>query len=303
MTNNRQEKLITLYLYVCQIYQETLQHYCQRKSNNKVTNFSDEEVFTVYLFAGAIEQRYTNKAIHTFAKEYLNEWFPQLPSYQTFCKRLNRMVNALKVFADNILTSFKPADIDLQKSLVDSMPIMLCTGRNRQGKVAREIADKGYCSTKNQYYYGVKFSMLAHRREGTLPFPELYAITPASSYDGKIFQEHFAPQLFDKDVYADKAYQNKTFWKEMEQTHNLKLFSPHKEIKGEPEEERRKHQLERDLHSKAVSSVRQPIESLFNWLNEKANFQRAQKVRSLTGLYVHLFGRLAMAFIYLIFNC
>ena len=56
-----------------------------------------------------------------------------------------------------------------------------------------------------------------------------------------------------------------------------------------------------DLYSKAVSRVRQPIESLFNWLIEKSDIQKASKVRSTKGLLVHAYGRLAVAFISLIF--
>jgi len=37
-------------------------------------------------------------------------------------------------------------------------------------------------------------------------------------------------------------------------------------------------------------------------LIEKTEFQRASKVRSANGLLVHVFGKLAAAFIYLIFN-
>jgi hypothetical protein len=37
-------------------------------------------------------------------------------------------------------------------------------------------------------------------------------------------------------------------------------------------------------------------------LIEKTDFQRASKVRSAKGLLVHVFGKLAAAFIYLIFN-
>jgi hypothetical protein len=55
------------------------------------------------------------------------------------------------------------------------------------------------------------------------------------------------------------------------------------------------------LFSKAVSSVRQPIESLFNWLIEKTNIQKASKVRSTKGLLTFVCGRIAAAFIHLIF--
>ena len=52
----------------------------------------------------------------------------------------------------------------------------------------------------------------------------------------------------------------------------------------------------------AVSSVREPIEALFGWLIEKTNIQRAQTCRSTTGLLIHTLGKLAIAFIFLIFN-
>jgi hypothetical protein len=56
-----------------------------------------------------------------------------------------------------------------------------------------------------------------------------------------------------------------------------------------------------DLYSHADSSVRQPIEYFFNWLIENTDIQRASKVRSTKGLLVHVFGKLAVAFISLIF--
>jgi hypothetical protein len=48
--------------------------------------------------------------------------------------------------------------------------------------------------------------------------------------------------------------------------------------------------------------MRQPIESLFNWINEKTGIQQASKVRSYRGLLVHAFGRLAAAMLLLAFN-
>ena len=50
--------------------------------------------------------------------------------------------------------------------------------------------------------------------------------------------------------------------------------------------------------------MRQPIESLLGWINEKTGIQRASKVRSyrVFGLLVHVFGRLAAAMLLLAFN-
>ena len=55
-------------------------------------------------------------------------------------------------------------------------------------------------------------------------------------------------------------------------------------------------------YSEAVSRVRQPIESLFNWIEEKTGIECASKVRSYQGLMVHVFGRFAAAMYLLVFN-
>ena len=161
-------KLIKIYMYVCSQYQETLNYYCQRYSNNSKPVFTDEEILTIFLFVGS-EQRYTRiKEIHSFAKEYLLDWFPGLVSYQTFVYRLNRMVGAVQELLKHLIESHKPDDCDEDTLIVDSMPIMTCCGRNRQGKVARDIADKGDCSTKNQYYHGLKLHLVSRFRERPL---------------------------------------------------------------------------------------------------------------------------------------
>ncbi len=53
--------------------------------------------------------------------------------------------------------------------------------------------------------------------------------------------------------------------------------------------------------SKAVSTIRQPIEGFFNWLIEKMDIHRASKVRSIKGLQAHIFGKLAAAFLNFVF--
>lgn len=52
------------------------------------------------------------------------------------------------------------------------------------------------------------------------------------------------------------------------------------------------------LYSTAVSRIRQPIEALFAWIEQKSGIESAGKVRSYAGLMVHVFGRLAAAFFF-----
>lgn len=47
--------------------------------------------------------------------------------------------------------------------------------------------------------------------------------------------------------------------------------------------------------------MRQPLESLFNWLIQKTDVQDASRVRSSQGLKVHCYGKLAVACLLLTF--
>jgi hypothetical protein len=88
----------------------------------------------------------------------------------------------------------------------------------------------------------------------------------------------------------------------MENSCNSKLLTPIKAVKGQAKEIQQWDKAANDMYSRAVSSIRQPIESLFNWIIEKTDIQRASKVRSTKGLIIHIFGRISAAFIFLIFN-
>lgn len=285
-------KLISLYMYICDVYKNSLQYNCQRFSNNSVPAFTDEEILTVYLFCGAYQRYFSIKEIHTFAKEYLLSWFPKLPAYQTFNQRLNMLSEVLRELVKTMTVSFKPDDCDAMLSIVDSMPIVTCKGKNREGKVAREITSKGYCSTKNMYYYGMKLHLVGQKREKTLPFPDIITLTGAAENDLAVFKRECMPYLNGKTILGDKIYSDFSFFND---TCPTKMLTPCKQIKGEDEIIIHREKAARDLFSTAVSRVRQPIESFFNWLNEKTEIQRASKVRATKGLLVHIFGKLAIA--------
>ncbi len=78
-------------------------------------------------------------------------------------------------------------------------------------------------------------------------------------------------------------------------------MTPVKGVKGQCQDIKNRDKAANHLFSTAVSRVRQPIESLFNWLIQKTDIQRASKVRSAKGLLIHIFGKIASAFINLIF--
>lgn len=73
--------------------------------------------------------------------------------------------------------------------------------------------------------------------------------------------------------------------------------TPVKVVKGQSDQEKQFNKGADDLFSKSVSKVRQPIESFFNWLIQKTGFQHVSKVRSTKELMIHVFGKIAAAFI------
>ncbi len=73
--------------------------------------------------------------------------------------------------------------------------------------------------------------------------------------------------------FADKAYQIEKA--PIHPEHSITLCTPVKKAKGQVFLEAADQWL-----STAISKVRQPIESFFNWVNEKTGIQMASKVRS-----------------------
>lgn len=181
------------------------------------------------------------------------------------------------------------------------MPIITCAGKNKKGKVATEITTKGYCSTKNMYYYGIKLHTLAFRRKGTIPFPEIIILSSAEENDLTVLKREAADYIINREVFADKIYADFSFWGNKQREQKVTVLISIKAIKGEETIITQREKAGRELFSTAVSKVRQPIESFFNWLNEKTNTQRAMKGRSTSGLLAHTMGKITIAFIYLIF--
>jgi hypothetical protein len=104
------------------------------------------------------------------------------------------------------------------------------------------------------------------------------------------------PRAAGSWLFGDKAYVDATLSRTLAQQDML-IWTPAKRVRGQ-----KRLSAADKLHSTAVSQVRQPIESLFNWINEKTGIQSASKVRSYRGLMVHVFGRLTAAMLSLAFN-
>ena len=225
-----QDQLITLYLYVCKHYQQSLWVYCQRMSTFADLSFSDEEVITIYLF-GVVDKMREIKTIYTYAARHLRRWFPNLPSYVGFVQPLNKVAD---VFAPLLTIIQQESGRQSAQAawLIDSFPVALAKqGHRFNAKVAPELADHGYCSTKKLYYYGVRVHVVGRAQAGTLPSPDYIGVTGASAHDGKVFDQ-IRPELANNVLYGDKAYQRPDA-DEAREVQNLTVLTPVKKQKGQ----------------------------------------------------------------------
>ena len=291
-----QTNLITLYCAVCD-NSSTIEAVMQRQSNNSQPQFTDEECITVYLW-GISQRRFEQKTIYDYTKNHLQEWFPKLPSYQAFSERLNRLAPAFQALAEYWLSIIGVGLEEQLDYIVDSCPIILAKGpRSGYAKVASELCEKSYNSSRKEWYYGIKLHAIVARNPGRLPMPVSLMASGAAQHDlpvaKQIVENHAS--LKSGRLYADKAYIDTGWAQSLKQNYALELLTPRKKQKGDL-------LVSGDTFSTFVSSVRQPIECFFNWLIRLTDIQTASMVRSLSGLLCHIFGRIAAALAKLLFN-
>ena len=289
-----ENQLIELYLFICQIYDTRSETCFQRLSNNRNPKFTDQELVCIWFF-GHLNEKFTKIQIYRFIKNYWAEWFPALPKYQTFCYRLNLLEQTFQSIGAELFARLRQSQTRQHDHLIDSYPIMLAAGGHAfRARVARELADVGFCAAKKTYFHGVRLHTIAQRRFARLPNPSQIWLTEASPHDSTAAREQLL-ELADTDLIADLAYLEPEFAESLKQQ-NTRLLTGFKKPKGKPLSKFQKY------HNRLISKFRQPVESLFNWIDEKTGLQTASKVRSTEGLMLHCWGKLAVAFYLLVFN-
>lgn len=90
-----------------------------------------------------------------------------------------------------------------------------------------------------------------------LPLPEFIGISPASNKGLTVFKPIWE-RIDDRAIFADKIYANQAFEEWLEENKSVQILSPIKKKKGQ-----KKLAFIDKIFSRAVSQVRQPIESFF----------------------------------------
>ena len=288
------EKLIELYCTICQCNDSRFREELQRQSNNNCPQFTDEELITVCLW-GKAQQLLTRKAIYHYTKSHLLAWFPALPSYQAFSRRLNRIAGAFRTLSEIWLKEVRGRNEDSNCFAVDSCLIMLARHSNSTGaKVGKPLCNKCYNATRKEWYHGVKLHAFVMLRPGKLPVPCAFQISQASLCDlwaARQVDFDCAPVAHGK-LFADRAYADTAWAETLRSGRAIELITPRKKKPSDT-------LLSGDCLNSSVASCRQPIESFFNWLQIKSGIQSASHVRSLPGLFFLIFSSLAFSLLLL----
>ena len=115
-------------------------------------------------------------------------------------------------------------------------------------------------------------------------------LSQASSNDNTVFKEQLAPSLRGFSIFGDKIYDDRAAVADLKQQHDVVVLAAIRRRKGQ-----KYLHADQKQFNRAVSQFRQPVESFFNWLIQRSAIQIASKVRSTTGLFKHIWGRIAAA--------
>jgi len=282
-------KLIGLYCAVCEHYDNTLVVCAQRQSNNFCPKFTDSECIATFIW-GIHNQKFEVKACYGFIRDYYGDWFPDLPSYQAYNHRICFLADAIKEIA-SLFVCDAGLDPNHADFVIDSLPIIVAkANRSGKAKAANEMCNKGYCASKDMWYYGIKLHVLAQCNHKSLPTPANMTVSKASEHDLTVAKQELLDGVNNIRLFGDTAFADKEWEKHMFEEHNVEVITPIKRKVGQ-----KKLNYWDSVFSTAVSSVKQAIESFNNWIIEKTNIQKASKVRSSAGLTAFIFARIACA--------
>ena len=288
-------QLIQLYTLACEMYDNGQSTCFQRLSNNaKPGGITDQELIAIYWFCH-LQERYSKKAMYKLIEHYWREYFPKLPAYQTFVARLNQLEPTFQSIGAQLQARLSQSQVAEADHLIDSMPIALARGGHAYtAKVAQETADIGYCASKKLFFHGVKLHAIARRRSGQVPLPQQLWLREASCNDLRSVKEQEI-KLPATTLFGDKAYADAAFAQELAAQGTV-IRTPQKKLKGQ------ELSLWEKYYNRCVNRLRQPVESLFAWIQKKTGLHEAGTVRSDDALRIHCWGKLTVVYLILLLN-
>lgn len=165
----QEDRIIWIYLRIEEIYQQITNGKRLRR-HGFPPRLSDVEVLTMEI-VGEMEGRNGDRAIWRYFDEHWRSWFPMLSAYKTFAKHC---ANLCWVKQEIMARLFGTQD---DVHIIDGVPMPVChNARSYRCRMLCEVAAKGYCAAKDEYYYGLR----GHAVMGLNGFITAFVVTPAN---------------------------------------------------------------------------------------------------------------------------
>ena len=246
---------------VSSLYEDFVPNKIKYRKNSSKLIQSDTVIISCVLWGlmlGYNSQRATYRAVRSILS------FPEFPSRTRYIRLSANLYFAIKViryfFVKELTKGTKTA-------IVDSFPSPFCKEiRNRRAKVLNSIADIGFNSTKNVYYYGVKINMTVTETG----FPLAYVVTSPKKHDVQVL-EALVKEAPISHILGDKGYISKPIQDRIAQLGVTVTTPLRKNMKGADK-----------VDDRLLSKRRKTVETVFSSL-EKLGIQLF-KTRSLLGL-------------------
>jgi Transposase DDE domain len=206
----------------------------------------------------------SERSWHAFVKANLfcGQPFPERSRYHRCCRQLTQIIKRIRNFLTERFSK------KTSYSIIDSVPLPLChAARIPRVRRMKGIADKGYCASKKEYYYGFKGSFQV-TDEG---FVTNYVISKASTHDVQVAEELIEPYPHSY-ILADKGYVSSPLRDHLKENLGVHLLAQPRSNSKRPFSE---------SLSKLVRSKRKQIETLFSGLIDTFHLTRIRAMSSI----------------------
>ncbi|MED4269599.1 IS982 family transposase [Geobacillus stearothermophilus] len=246
----------------------SIQMYLQRRNRHLVKQ-EDAVVIAIHLL-GKLLGFTSEQAWHRFVTGNLftNGSFLERSRYNRRCRALGFAIKWIAGVSKTRPTSCY--------AVVDSLPLPLChTARMHRVKRFQEIADIGYCASKQQWYYGLKL----HLQVTDQGLPMGYVVTEASCHD-RIATESVMTQIPHPYNFGDKGFISRELQKRLYEEYQMALWTPSRK--------NQKH-CSSEAWEKWIQQKRKVIETVFSVLVDQYRITGI-RANSMIGFEVALDG-------------
>lgn len=216
------EEIITIFC-LCDDYLKAI----NQKDNHQARISTSEIVTTAIVAAKYFGGNYQKSRMFLDGHNYI----PNMLSESRFIRRLNSMdINIFNEIFLIMAKAFKVANVE-NIYAIDSFPVPVCANvRINRCKIYQERHYKGYCASKQEFFYGIKVHMLVTKRGKPVEF----VIEPGSKSDIKAAREFVFDIPKKSEIHADKAYVDYTFEDYLDLKRNISFNAKRKKNAKRP---------------------------------------------------------------------